>query len=429
MCIALFAKLEQKVRPMSQLVQSFMQQLEKRPDAHALGRWHHIQDKRTQMSYAQFGERVLRVASALSQQLQAGDRVLLLFEPGPDFAVAFWACLCAGMVAVPTYPPADPRTRNRFLDIAKDAEAAMTLTTDKILKQSRLVRWFVGSLRRMRWASVEDFEQSETQILAEVPQERLALLQYTSGSTDKPRGVMLNHSNVYANITALDMSRAQLPQGPERQESFVCWLPLYHDMGLISGVVMPLALGHRSTLLSPLHFLQKPVRWLQALSDVQGTISAGPNFAFELCLRKVKEEQLKGLDLNAWAVILNGAERILPETMERFYERFKQCGVRYEALFPAYGLAESTVFVTGLPAGSGPLQANFNAEALREHRVSELPHMSEIQTEALMGLGNCWNGGGLAIVDPDTRQRCAPDQNRRNLVAGSQYWPGLLATP
>lgn len=413
---------------MSQLVQAFTAQRQLRPEQWALSYWHAQTDKRRHFSNAELGQQVLRMASGLGQLAQPGERVLLLFEPGPEFAMAFWACLCAGVVAVPTYPPADPRTRSRFLDIAKDAEATVTLTTDKILKQSRLVRWFVGSLRRMRWSSVEQLQKASVETLPDVSEQALALLQYTSGSTARPRGVMLSHANVFANIQALDASRAHL--GAERRESFVCWLPLYHDMGLISGVVMPLALGHQSTLLSPLHFLQKPVRWLQAIHDSRGSISAGPNFAFELCCRKVKDKELKDLDLSSWAVILNGAERILPETLQQFVARFAPCGVREEALYPSYGLAESTVFVSGPPAGSAPLFQSFDAQALRQHKVIALnatdTASNSPEIERLVGVGCLWNQAELAIVDPKQLSRCADDQVGeiwlRGPSVGQGYW-------
>jgi len=405
---------------MSDLIDALWRQAQTQPQGQALGFWQPDPAKRQRLSLAQFWDQVQRVASAMRQQLPAGSRVLLLFEPSIEFGVAFWACLRAGMVAVPTYPPADPRTRSRFLEIAKDAQADWTLTTRQILKQSQWVRWLIGSLRRMRWQALEDLLAHESLDLPAVADSELALLQYTSGSTASPRGVMLSHANLHANVTALNQARQQAGDTPEH---FVCWVPLYHDMGLISGVVMPLVLGYPSTLLSPLHFLQQPLRWLQAISEVRGTISAGPNFAYELCLRRVKPEQLAALDLSSWRVALNGAEAILPETLERFATFFAPCGFRREALYPSYGLAESTVFVCGPKPGQIPELATFDTEALQAHRAEP---SAEPDARTLVSVGRCWNQGQVRIVAPDSSLPCEPGQIGEIWLSGPSigrgYW-------
>lgn len=408
---------------MSQLIDFYLEHNAQRGDEMALALWHPKPEQCRQLSAETFFQKVESVATGLCAQLKPGSRVLLLFEPGLEFAVAFWACLRSGMVAIPTYPPADPRTRERFLEIARDAEASLTLTTAAILKKSRVVRWLVGSLRRMRWRALEEWVQTAPADLPAVPAENLALLQYTSGSTERPRGVMLSHHNLWSNFQALEGARSHLPPEPEH---FVSWLPLYHDMGLFVGVIMPQLLGYPATLLSPLHFLQQPVRWLQVMSSVRGTLAAAPNFAYELCLRRVKDEHLAELDLSSWRVALNGAENVLPSTLERFYQRFAACGLRKGVLYPCYGLAESTVFVAGNPAGSDYTTLSLEAEALSENRVL----LSEaVNARQLVGLGHCWNQGKIAIVNPESLLRCAADQVGEVWISGpsvgSGYWQRL----
>ncbi|MBF2053377.1 MAG: fatty acyl-AMP ligase [Candidatus Sericytochromatia bacterium] len=415
---------------MSALVDALLQHIQHQPGAQALGWWHAQPRQRQTLSYGEFGAAVETLARALVAHTSPGARVLLLFEPGLEFALAFWACLRAGRVAVPTYPPADPRTRSRFLEIAKDAQAELTLTSRAILKQSQLVRWLMGSLRRMRWLSVEDLTgYTGTEALPTSPDDSLALLQYTSGSTATPRGVMLSHANLYANVMALNAAR--IAHG-ERDEHFVCWVPLYHDMGLISGVVMPLVLGFPSTLLSPLHFLQQPVRWLQALHDCRGTISAGPNFAYALCLRRIKPEQRAELDLSHWRVALNGAEQVMPDTLRQFTETFAPCGLRPETLYPSYGLAESTVFVAGNACGTLPVTLSVASESLQQHRVVPLTAETEaagLASRTLVSVGQTWGAARLRVVDPDTQTLCSEAQIGEIWLQGPSIGRGYWQRP
>lgn len=411
---------------MSALVDALLHQIDHQPGAQALGWWHAQPQQRQTLSYAQLGAAVDTLARALAAHTSPGGRVLLLFEPGLDFALAFWACLRAGRVAVPTYPPADPRTRGRFLDIAKDARAEVTLTSRAILKQSQLVRWLIGSLRRMRWHALEDLlSHTGSESLSTSPDDSLALLQYTSGSTASPRGVMLSHANLYANVMALNAARTA---HGERDEHFVCWVPLYHDMGLISGVVMPLVLGFPSTLLSPLHFLQQPVRWLQALHDCKGTISAGPNFAYALCLRRVKPEQRAVLDLSHWHVALNGAEQVMPETLQQFAEAFAPCGLRPETLYPSYGLAESTVFVAGNPCGTSPVTLTVEADALQQHRVVPAA-AADGSTRTLVSVGRAWQDARFVVVDPEAETPCAASTIGEIWLQGPSIGQGYWQRP
>ncbi|MGV3526484.1 MAG: fatty acyl-AMP ligase [Candidatus Sericytochromatia bacterium] len=374
------------------------------------------------LSYAQLASQAQALAQILQTRYAPGSRLLLLFEPGLDFCVAFWACLLAGQIAVPLYPPADPRTSERFLALAKDAGAAGVLTTTAIHRQVTLARWFHPTLRKLSWLSVDALQAPVPGALTETGLDALALLQYTSGSTGTPRGVMLSHRNLLHNMACLDAAR-NTPT-PFQDEIFLAWLPLYHDMGLMSGVVYPVALGCTSTLFSPLYFLQKPLRWLQALSRTRATISSAPNFAYDLCLRRLQPGSLDGLDLSAWRLALNGAEAIRPATLRAFRERLGVCGLRDTVFYPCYGLAESTVFVTGGVPESPVVSRVFSATALQQHRVAP-PHDAADARE-LVGVGRPWRDTELAIVDPETRRPCGSDQVGeiwlRGGSIGQGYW-------
>ncbi|MBT9544134.1 MAG: fatty acyl-AMP ligase [Candidatus Sericytochromatia bacterium] len=385
--------------------------------------WHENPDKRLQLSGTEVLKQVEAVAASLAKRYPPQSRILLLFEPGLEFPLAFWACLRAGMVAIPTFPPADPRTRTRFLGIAEDAQAVAVLTSSPLLKLSKWVKWLVGSLRRMHWHALED-------LAAEVPQGQgpalpsendLALLQYTSGSTGSPRGVMLSHGNVYANLLSLV---APWQTMPAIKEHIVSWLPLYHDMGLMAGIVFPRFINARATTFSPLYFLQKPKRWLMALSETQGTISCAPNFAFGMCLKKISEEQLAGLDLRHWRISLNGAEAINPETLERFAERFAPCGFKNTAYYNAYGMAETAVFVTGGKPLNTPVVRSFEREALSQHHVVPSP-----EGRVMVGLGQSWADTQLCIVDPETCQRLGPTQVGEIWIQGGSVGLGYWRRP
>jgi acyl-CoA synthetase (AMP-forming)/AMP-acid ligase II len=350
-----------------------------------------------QLTYQQVWTQANGMAQVLRHHFKAGDRLLLLFEPDLDFCLALWACFLAGMVAIPLYPPADPRMRERFLSVSRDAEARGILTTAAIQKKVRMARWFLPVFRRLHWVSIDTLDLPAPESLPEVPLESLALLQYTSGSTHQPKGVMLSHQNFISNSHMLDLASRLPGQSPEAR--CVSWLPLYHDMGLMCGVIQPVYFGAESLLMSPLTFLQKPLRWLQALSDYQGTYSSAPNFAYDFCVKRITAEEKSALDLSPWLFALNGAEPIQSETMTRFAEAFGPCGFRHRAFFPAYGLAESTVFVAGGPATDAPETLLLDSDALSRGEVIETQSEGHI---SLVSVGKVWGTTQRCIVNPET---------------------------
>ena len=247
----------------------------------------------------------------------------------------------------------------------------------------------------------------------------LAFLQYTSGSTAAPRGVMITHGNLLDNSALIHDCFGSTPESRG-----VFWLPFFHDMGLIGGVIQTIYCGGSSTLFSPVHFLHRPIRWLQAISRTGATISGAPNFAYELCVEKTTPEERADLDLSCWRVAFNGAETVRPETLDRFARAFAPAGFRREAFLPCYGLAEATLLVSGGPSGSPPVVLSVDAEALGRGEVAETRQPR--QGKCLASSGEVAAGHRVVIVDPSTRSQCTEDRIGEIWVSGPSvaegYW-------
>ena len=247
----------------------------------------------------------------------------------------------------------------------------------------------------------------------------LAFLQYTSGSTATPRGVMVTHGNLLANSA---MIRSCF--GSDRATRGVSWLPLFHDMGLIGAVIQPIYCGGMTTLLSPVAFLQRPIRWLRAISETRGTISGGPDFAYDLCCRKITDEQKRGLDLSSWSVAFNGAEPVRAETLDRFAEAFAGCGFRREAFLPCYGLAEATLLVSGRRPATGPVILPVRASGLAAGRAE--PGGAEGPGSRRLVSSGSPADGHVAIVSPDSLERCEEGRVGEIWVRNAERRAGLL---
>src|SRR5215203_1005044 len=362
------------------------------------------------LTYGDLDRRAAAIASALAESVSPGERALLLYPPGLDFIAAFFGCLYAGIVAVPAYPPRpNDRSQSRLRAIAKDATPRAALTTGAILAGAVEPRGLLAvapELTGLRWLPTDGSSASPAAILAEPAPESVAFLQYTSGSTATPKGVMITHANLLHNEETIGAAF-----GMDEESVVVGWLPLYHDMGLIGNVLQPLHAGARCVLMSPVAFLQRPLRWLEAIGRYRGTVSGGPNFAYELCLRKASPEALAGLDLSSWRVAFNGAEPVRASTLERFAAAFAPCGFRREALYPCYGLAEATLFVTGGVPGEAP------RADLSTGRVS---------------CGQTWMGQRLVVADPETGMEVLPGSEGEVWIAGPSvargYWQNEEAT-
>lgn len=319
------------------------------------------------LSFAELYEAAQRCAAELARRgVPAGGRVALMLPTSRAFFISYAGILLAGAVPVPIYPPfrADriEEYASRQSAILSNAEVCLLLTFRRAEAVARLLKPRVRSLKEVADAEklIEAADEAPPPSPGALPlhlsgsrvrkANDIALLQYTSGSTGNPKGVVLTHANLLANIRAIGEA---VNVGP--QDVCVTWLPLYHDMGLIGAWLTPLHFGAAAAVMSPLAFLTRPERWLKAFHQHRGTIAAAPNFAYELCVRKIPEKDLQGLDLSSWRAALNGAEPVNPETLERFAQRFAACGFRREAQLPVYGLAEASLAVTVPPLHRGPL--------------------------------------------------------------------------
>ncbi len=366
------------------------------------------------LTYAGLDARARAVAAALRQAAMPGERALLLYPPGLDFIAAFFGCLYAGVVAVPAYPPRPhDRSQARLRSIVQDAEPRVALTTSSVLAGVSGLAALAPELGAIRWIATDALEEAGEEETPEPDPESIAFLQYTSGSTAEPKGVEVTHANLLHNERMIGAAFAQ-----DESAVVVGWLPLYHDMGLIGNVLQPLHAGGRCVLMSPVAFLQRPLRWLEAISRYRGTTSGGPNFAYELCVRKATPEALAGLDLTSWRVAFNGAEPVRAETLERFAATFAPCGFRPEAFYPCYGLAEATLFVAGGELGRRPRVAPAALETPGAHRV--------------VSCGRPWLGQRLAVADPETGAECPPGREGEVWIAGPSvargYWRNPEAT-
>ncbi|MET0626705.1 MAG: condensation domain-containing protein, partial [Pyrinomonadaceae bacterium] len=378
------------------------------------------------LTYGQLDARARAVAGWLQRAGARGRRVLLLYPPGLDYNAAFWGCLYAGAVAVPAYPPRLNRSLLRLRSIVADARASVALTTPAILSRLEQLCEQAPELSALRWGSVAepgDGDGREDWEMTDVSAETLAFLQYTSGSTAAPKGVMVTHGNLLRNEELIRRAFGQT-----EESVIVGWLPVYHDMGLIGNVLQPVYVGARCVLMSPAAFLQQPARWLRAISRYGATTSGGPNFAYDLCARKVGEEERARLDLSSWTVAFNGAEPVRAETLERFATAFAACGFRREAFRPCYGLAESTLLVTASAAGRAPSVLEVSRDELERNVAVEASGGVE-ETRRLVGCGAAGEGHEVIVVNPETLRPCAAGEVGEIWVGGPSVAGGYWGRP
>ncbi|HYG97386.1 MAG TPA: fatty acyl-AMP ligase, partial [Solirubrobacterales bacterium] len=332
-----------------------------------------------------------------------GGRALLLFPPGLDYVSAVYGCFQAGVVGVsapPPHPKRLHRTLPRLTAIAADAEIDAVLTAEFIREAAKPL-FEEGPLAETQWIATDAAPAVGEVEIARVPLGEMAFLQYTSGSTRAPRGVMLSHENLLLNSELISGSFEHIPNGLRKG---LIWLPPYHDMGLIGGVLQPVHAGGLCILMSPLAVIKRPARWLEAMTRFRVTSSGGPSFAYDLCVRRIDDETCERLDLSDWDVAFNGAEPIHAQTIESFSEKFGRCGFRRSSFFPCYGLAEATLLVTGPDKGEEPSLFEADARALERGVVQ--PASAAGPTTTLVGCGSAYEGSELAIVDTEQGRRC-----------------------
>ncbi|MDA1014163.1 MAG: AMP-binding protein, partial [Planctomycetota bacterium] len=359
------------------------------------------------LTFAELDQQAQQIAAGLRHRLQKNERVLLLFPPGLEFVRAFWACLYAGVVAVPLYPPRHNRVDSRIIDVTKDAAAAIALTTAEIAAEDHR-----ATLGHVPLCSLDELIKSgETFREASVGGDSLAFLQYTSGSTSTPKGVMVSHANLLENL-------ANMHEGwyHDSESVIVTWLPTFHDMGLIYGVLQPAFNGLRCVAMPPATFFRQPLRWLQAFTKYRGTHATAPNFAYEHCAVSISPEDREGLDLSSWVAAVNGSEPVRESTQRKFYEAFGPYGFRYDSFCPGFGLAEATLKATATHVGEPVASCVVDIAGLAENRVVErepTTHDSRPEwaspTQTLIGCGPPSGTNRVLIVDPETRILCSPD--------------------
>ena len=350
-------------------------------------------------TFADLHRRSRLIAEALSSACRPGDRVILLYPPGLEFICAMFGCWYAGMVAVPTYPP-DPtrlaRTLPRFQAVVRDSQASVVLTSSAILGMTQALWKLAPELELKRWLATDALPGEPTADPVRVKPDELGLIQYTSGSTGDPRGVMISHRNLVETEKMITKSFDY-----STESKCVGWLPLYHDMGLIGNTLQPLFLGFPLVFMSPEHFLLRPMRWLHAVSRHRATTSGGPNFAFDLCARKATPADIEQLDLSSWRLAFNGSEPVRADTIERFTKTFAPSKFRPEAFVPCYGLAEATLIVSGGPVSALPVTRSVDAAALEAGKVVA-SEGTGATTRSLVGSGALTDGETVMIVDPTT---------------------------
>ncbi|HET9991661.1 MAG TPA: fatty acyl-AMP ligase [Kofleriaceae bacterium] len=345
-----------------------------------------------ELSYAELERRATAIAAELQRHGEAGDRALLLFAPGPEFVTAFFGCLFAGIIPVPAYPPdlAKPeRTLAKLYAIAADCRPRFALTTAAFLPM--LERVAPPGARGLATDTCDASLAASWRPPA-ISKDSVAFVQYTSGSTGAPKGAVLRHRQVMANQLSVDAG-----MGPV--ETVVGWLPIFHDMGL-GNILQTLCAGTSLALMSPVAFLKRPARWLEAISHYRATTSGGPNFAYELCVRRVSDEERARLDLASWKVAFCGAEPVREATYQRFAEVFEPRGFSRAAFYPCYGLAEATLFVTGQRRGTPPTSRAFRGSALERGEVVVADDASD-DRRVLVSCGTPSPTEELRIVDPE----------------------------
>jgi len=385
------------------------------------------QDEETTITFAELDHRARAVAAAIAEHAQPGDRALLIYPPGLEFIIGFFGCVYAGVLAVPAGYPNPRRPTSRLNAIVEDCGAAVALSTAgsiTALHASRRARF----PQRLRWIATDrlDLRRKDSPQLSGFAPPELAFLQYSSGSTSDPKGVLVSHRNLLHNLEMMLQAQGFAPdRDRDPARSSVFWLPPYHDAGLIGGILLPLYEGGHGILFPPTAFLQRPIRWLEVISRRRAAVSLAPNFAYELCARRAPADLPGELDLSAWELAACGAEPIRAETLDRFAATFASAGFRADSFYPCYGLAEATLFATAGRHPARPAVKTVRRSALANHRV-EYAGDGGSGAQRFVGCGHAWCDQEVLIVDPQTRRRCPADHVgeiwiRGPSVAGG-YW-------
>ena len=378
------------------------------------------------LTYQQLDLRARAIAAQL-QYMSSNGRALLIYpyDAGLEFIAAFFGCLYAEVVAVPCHPP---RNRHAYYDLQarlSSSQASVVLTKKNLLAKLKNQLILEPELKSNEsWLATDNIPNTQASDWVEptISNDTLAFLQYTSGSTGMPKGVMITHGCIMHSQQMLKMAF-----GHTEKAIGVGWLPLFHDMGLIGNVLQALYLGSPCIFMSPIAFVQKPFRWLQAISRYKATTSGAPNFAYDLLCNQVTPEQRKSLDLSSWEVAFSGAEAVRAETTEQFVATFESCGFRREAFYPCYGMAEATLLISGGKKTAPPVIRYLEKSALEQNRVVSSSKQEGVRL--LTGCGQAWLDTKIIIVDPESLIQCPDDRVGEIWVSssgiGKGYWNQL----
>ncbi|TXH18570.1 MAG: SDR family NAD(P)-dependent oxidoreductase [Mycobacterium sp.] len=379
-------------------------------------------ERHSQLTYLELDVKARAIAATLQREGVAGERVVVLCPSGVDFVAAFFGCIYAGAAAIPVHPPVRNRVIGRVASILEDVDAGFVLAT--AASQSELKSAVDGLTdgNSLRWCAVDEVSDDTAAqwVAPDIDPSTIALLQYTSGSTNTPKGVMVTHANLLHNLETIAQACGD--------DSGVFWLPLHHDMGLIGGVLETLYLGGSSYFMPPEAFIERPMRWLEAMSRHRATTTTAPNFAYELCIEHSTPEERAALDLSNWRSALCGAEPVRAATMDRFAEAFACAGFRPEAFHPVYGLAEATLLVAGGSESAVPVVRHVDGVAMREHSVIDVEPEHPAATP-FVGCGRTHNGQEIVITDPAAREPCPAGQVGEIWLAGGGVAAGYWGRP
>ena len=377
------------------------------------------------ISFGELDRRARALAVRIAAQAPRGERALLLFPSGIEFVVALFGCLYAGIIAVPLMLPRRHGARDASAAILTDCTPRLALSTAALIAGARgdLTGRFPAD--RLAWLATdgdEPVDRVARGLPADPAAEDIAILQYTSGSTSAPKGVVVSHANLLANLAMI-----QAAFGTTRTSTLATWLPHYHDMGLILHLLHSFYAGAPQVLMSPVAFLQRPLNWLRAIGEYRADFSGAPNFAYDLCVSRYRPEQMEGVDLSAWRVAVNGAEPVRAGTIDRFAETFARHGFARRAVTPAYGMAEAGVLIAARTRADGPVYRRLSRDELQRNQVA--PPQGDADARLAVGCGAQLIGERIAIVERETRRRLGPDEIGEIWVAGPNIAGGYWSNP
>ena len=355
-------------------------------------------------SYADLDRKSRHLAAMLQDIKASGKPILIMYPPGLDYIVAYFGCLYAGSIAIPCYPPVGSGMLSTLTFIVQNSGACFVLTLEEIKNKIWAELDKQHDLSPLLWISTDKITEDMSSYYknVDIKEDTLAFLQYTSGSTSTPKGVIVTHGNILHNSEHIYKGFKI-----NSESRLVTWLPPYHDMGLIGGIIQPIYGGFPVSLMAPISFIRRPVRWLQAITKFKATISGGPNFAYDLCVKKVIQEAKSGLDLSKWDLAFNGAEPIRIKTLESFADSFFSCGFNYKAFCPCYGLAESTLMVTVADVEDEPVTIKLDNRSLAQDIVK---NSNSAESVFLVGCGKVKNNVQVVVANSETN--CACEENR-----------------